>query len=347
MKRRSPIPLRLLFLGTAVLGCEADPGLSTSAREPDPCHLGDVKPCTCPDGHQRTAACGGDGYFLECACGPRPAGGGFTPQSPEPDAEPPAPPTRPPRPRDALVDSPDVATVEPDAAREPPVDDAALEPEPDAAPEPPPPEPDAGVPSPAARCDRAPASVLIGGLEVFQYEASHPEATAMRAFPGAVSSVGGPSAPVAEPCSRAGVRPWHTVTGPEARLACEQIGWRLCSAQELTLACGGPDHLDWTFGAEFDAGACNLRQVYTAPGAETTSEAPTGGFPRCVSEAGVYDLTGNLWEWTADATTYQGGGWRILAEHHRESDLVCAAGVRAARDYRGPDVGFRCCRDAR
>jgi hypothetical protein len=345
MRPSNPKTLPLVMAGMLALACEADPGLSTEEKAAEPCRLGDVKPCTCPDGNQRTSVCGGDGFFMECACGPHEPGVPVRPESPEPDAEPAAPPTRPPRPRDAANAPPDAESPPPDARVEPSPVDASVPP-PDAE-EAPPIEPDAAAPGPAPGCPGEPSSVRVGAVDIFRYEASHPEATDRAAFPGAQSAAGGPPFDgSADACSRAGVRPWHTISGPEARGACERIGWRLCSAQELTVACGGPDRFDWTFGSEFDGGACNLRQVYTAPGAAATSEAPTGAFPRCVSEAGVFDLTGNLWEWADDTITYQGGGWRILAEHHRESDLVCAAGVRAAADFRGPDVGFRCCRDA-
>lgn len=193
---------------------------------------------------------------------------------------------------------------------------------------------------------RAPAYVRIQSTDIFTYEASHPQATAAAAFPGALSTGVGPHAPPGEACSRAGVRPWHTVTWVEAQAACQAQGWRLCRESELLRACAGEDGRDWTWGTIFDGAACNLRQVYQAPGAETSSEAPSGAFPGCVSQDGVYDLSGNLWEWTDAPTSYVGAGWRIVAERHHESDLVCTARGIAGADFASADVGFRCCREA-
>jgi formylglycine-generating enzyme required for sulfatase activity len=197
---------------------------------------------------------------------------------------------------------------------------------------------------------RAPATVRVEGTEIFTYEASHPLATSQAAYPGAISIGVGPSAPAAGACSRAGVRPWHTVRWADAQAACEAVpspGWRLCRESELLRACEGEDGRDWTWGTIFDGAACNLRQVYQAPGAETSSEAPGGAFPGCVSQEGVFDLSGNLWEWTDAPTSYVGAGWRIVAERHHESDLVCTARGIAGVDFASADVGFRCCRDAR
>jgi formylglycine-generating enzyme required for sulfatase activity len=209
-------------------------------------------------------------------------------------------------------------------------------------------------------CPAPPAFVTISAgarsWQMFTYEASHPLATAAAAFPGAVST--GPDHPApaapAEACARAGVRPWHTVTWAEADAACARIGWRLCTGDELRRACEGPEGHAYTWGDVFDGTACNLREAFT-DAAGTTSEAPSGRFPRCVSAEGAFDLSGNLWEWIAaeggDERTYQGAGWRIIPERHRDSDLTCAATTRLtggdAATYAHPDVGFRCCRDVR
>ena len=78
-------------------------------------------------------------------------------------------------------------------------------------------------------------------FQIFAYEASHPLATADKAFPCARSTGESYEAPdvVTEPCSAAGVRPWHSVRWSDASRACESIGWRLCSSEELGAACGG------------------------------------------------------------------------------------------------------------
>ncbi len=336
------------LLAIALLACDPNPGLSDGV-DGRPCNFGEVKTCTCDDGRQSTASCGADQRFAACLCGQggRPA---FVDEDDTPDARAPATaaPTGAPRPPPApdadawtLAPPKDAGADEPDG---PAADDTdvAAPPAPLDAGEPPDVGPDLTTP---LTCARAPETVRLDGLEIFRFEASHPLATAGAAFPGAEPVQGGVVAPPnpADACSVRGLRPWHSVSADEAAAACARIGWRLCTSGELLEACGGGER-DWTFGSEFDAGACNVQQAYSAPGSGVASEAPAGDYPRCQSPEGVYDLTGNLWEWAADGRTYVGAGWRIIAEQHRAEDLVCRAAVRAPAGYRGPDVGFRCCR---
>ena len=195
-------------------------------------------------------------------------------------------------------------------------------------------------------------------FQIFAYEASHPLATADKAFPCARSTGESYEAAdeVTEPCSMAGVRPWHSVRWADANRACESIGWRLCSSDELGAACGGDAANAFCYGPTFRDGACNVRESYRDPMTMVGSEAPTGYFDECVTPDSVHDLTGNVWEWTNDrddqdgrARYYQAAGWKTLAERHRDIDQECTVIHRlpglTAPSYLQPYVGFRCCRD--
>lgn len=195
-------------------------------------------------------------------------------------------------------------------------------------------------------------------FHMFTYEASHPLATADQAFPCAANDpvIEAPEVET-EACSLAGVQPWHSVRWRDADAACGAIGWRLCSSAELTLGCGGQDGLSYPYGQAFETGACNVREAYLPPGSDVATSAPTGHFDACVSPDGIYDMTGNLWEWTderddqdPDARVYQGAGWRTVAERHRDVDLVCDVtsdlGGFSAPSFARATVGFRCCREA-
>lgn len=304
-----------------LLACEPDqrPPLDGTSGGAG-CVPGDVRGCTCADGRPGTATCNDDRRtYGDCFC--------YDPRRPPPNDG--------------------GAMGARDAWRAPP-DDPRPDPDPDPGDDPDGffPPPDAALPS--GQCPSPPEAVALPGFSIFRYEASHPAANAERAFPGAQSHGAGPSAPPGEPeaCSRPGVRPWHTVSWAEARDACARIGWRLCSGPELRRACGGPEGWPWTFGPQFVAGACNLREAFAAAGGGFASEAPAGAFARCVSVEGAFDLTGNVWEWTDQPNIYQGAGWRTVAERHRDGDLVCGAQtvVRDTPDYANADVGFRCCR---
>ncbi|MBU1429852.1 formylglycine-generating enzyme family protein [Myxococcota bacterium] len=202
-------------------------------------------------------------------------------------------------------------------------------------------------------CATAPEFVTVGGVDIFKYEASHPLARANAAFPCARSNgptFQAPEGP-AEACAVAGVRPWHSVTYGDAAAACAAIGWRLCSGAEFSRACAGAAGARFTYGQGFDAAACNIRNGYADPGDEgLTSEAPAGAYAGCVSDEGVYDLGGNLWEWVqaeGGQLYRRGAGWRLIAELHHDDDHACAAQIQAPEilaTYAASDVGFRCCR---
>ena len=210
-------------------------------------------------------------------------------------------------------------------------------------------------------CENEPDSVTLTlrgrAYDIFRFEASHPLATADTAFPCAASQGDGFQAPpgATEACSRAGVRPWHTVKWADADAACQAIGWRICTGEELIQACGGDEDRAYTYGSTFEPGRCNLREQFRPEGGSTASESPTGYFEDCISPEGVVDLSGNLWEWNSDrsdmdsrARFYQGAGWRTIPERHRDSDLRCTAQTALPRltapTFANSDVGFRCCR---
>lgn len=67
--------------------------------------------------------------------------------------------------------------------------------------------------------------------------------------------------------------------------------------------------------------------------------APTGAFPDCVNEYGVYDLSGNLWEHTAhgDDTTVRGGAYNCVdSERLHRCDYIPG-------NWQPTALGFRCC----
>jgi formylglycine-generating enzyme required for sulfatase activity len=73
--------------------------------------------------------------------------------------------------------------------------------------------------------------------------------------------------------------------------------------------------------------------------------ARTGTHPRCTSGNGVFDLVGNLHEWTSDPNgTFRGGYY--LDTHINGEGCKYRTSAHHFR-YHDYSTGFRCCRDAR
>ncbi|MEO7424750.1 MAG: SUMF1/EgtB/PvdO family nonheme iron enzyme [Fibrobacteria bacterium] len=128
------------------------------------------------------------------------------------------------------------------------------------------------------------------------------------------------------------------VNWKEAVDSCKSVGKRLCTEPEWREGCEGPDREKYPYGGKYNENRCPAKE---------TAASRSGRFPVCRSYYGLYDMTGNLWEWTAtpapdaDFQMVAGGNW--------------AAGNEATCNYakfsfypsvRYPFVGFRCCEDA-
>jgi hypothetical protein len=166
--------------------------------------------------------------------------------------------------------------------------------------------------------------VLVeGAFCIDRYEASRPDATA--------TSVGVDSS---YPTSREGVQPWRNVSHDEAAAACDAAGKRLCTAAEFEQACRGPDQTVYCYGDDYDPYLCNGIDAFW-PNFHPT---PTGDFPECTNEYGVFDINGNLWE-RIQGGLATGGAYNCSdSEALHRCDLRVDWGTAAKSNF-----GFRCC----
>jgi formylglycine-generating enzyme required for sulfatase activity len=146
--------------------------------------------------------------------------------------------------------------------------------------------------------------------------------------------------------SAEGQLPSNGLSFNDAASACAAAGFRLCTRSEWNAACGGNEHNDYPYGAEYEQERCNS----AADGTDVSSRAlaPSGSFERCVSPLGLHDLSGNAVEWidAADGTgtlrELRGGSFATYpAKSTCEFEHNAFQPPEAAYDGQG----FRCCSD--
>lgn len=163
--------------------------------------------------------------------------------------------------------------------------------------------------------------------------------------------------------NEAGRKPTVSVTFDQARDVCANEGKRLCMAEEWTLACEGPERKPYPFGYSRDATACNFDKPYIIPDndayddprtraaeiARLSQSEPSGSRAACVSDYGVFDMTGNVDEWVVNEhgsvqgpefqSGLKGGYWGPVRNRCRPMT------TDHNHWHHGYQIGFRCCKD--
>ncbi|MCL2723045.1 MAG: formylglycine-generating enzyme family protein [Polyangiaceae bacterium] len=160
----------------------------------------------------------------------------------------------------------------------------------------------------------------------------------------------------------AGQNPIILVTFNESVALCKKANKRICNESEWTFACEGEQARPYPYGYTRDETACVIDRTWrtVAEGALSSRGStaaqqeidrlwqgePSGSRGACRSPFGVYDMTGNVDEWTRSvrssgyASVLKGGYWGPVRAR-------CRPATRAhSEDFVDYQQGFRCCADA-
>lgn len=153
------------------------------------------------------------------------------------------------------------------------------------------------------------------------------------------------------------------VSWEDAKLYCEWAGKRLPTDQEWEKAARGTQGQWFPWGNEFDIKKANtpLRWKKIGLFGDTT---PVGSFKQGVSPYGIFDMSGNVWEWTASwyqaypgnnvasesygkrYKTLKGGSWFDCSFYSCGISAPVFNRAFFAKRTKNDSFGFRCAKDA-
>lgn len=135
-----------------------------------------------------------------------------------------------------------------------------------------------------------------------------------------------------------GAKPRTDVSLKEAMDYCKSVSKELCSSEQWTAACQSNQSNSYAYGSSYEENYCNTA---------SQSAERSGYKANCRSWDGVYDLSGNVWEWTS--TPARNKNYNLVAGGSWDSRSGSACGERKYSFFpqnQYPMVGFRCCKSA-
>ena len=204
--------------------------------------------------------------------------------------------------------------------------------------------------------------VSVSDFCIDRFEASLVELDGSGAVLGSWSPFHNPGARRVRAVSVLGAIPQGYISGDQAADACAEAGKRLCDDSEWLRACQGSGGTTYPYGNTLQPGLCNDAREHPAVeyfgtsadwiwnelGNACISQIPnsidtTGENEGCVSEDGVFDMMGNVHEWTSAASgTFRGGFYADTVINGPGCLYDTTAHNTSHWDY---STGFRCCAD--
>jgi hypothetical protein len=219
------------------------------------------------------------------------------------------------------------------------------------------------IPAGGLLCFNGPQHTCLGYVEnmaklntnvwVYSYEASRPDGTNTNAGTG-----------VSRACSKVNRLPWSSLNYAEAAAACAAVkngagnAMRLCTETEWQTACSVNNAANlWSYStapATYVAGRCNDNDPSAPAGPWPTGKTGAGADNTCYADwaaAGrIYDMSGNLSEWTSTTATSNGATYqRVRGGNYQTfpNGTKCNFSfVLQLPAFQNFDLGFRCCSDA-
>jgi hypothetical protein len=139
--------------------------------------------------------------------------------------------------------------------------------------------------------------------------------------------------------NKKGAVPRSFISLYQATDSCVSVRKHLCNSDEWTLACTGPYGWRYPYGAAYESHACVTQD---------TAARPSGTKAECRGYFGVFDMAGNLAEWTNTRSNKNPQFFNVKGGFWESGPRSGCFDVRYSYypQNRHNPVGFRCCKEA-